>query len=144
MKYRVGEPGRIVVARFEDRDDVIQGIEDVVQKEGIKAGIVYLLGGIRSGKIVVGPEEDRMPPKPVWRDVADNHEMVGIGTIFWMDDKPRLHLHGAFGKGDTTKVGCLRESSSTFLILEAVVIEIKGITARRELDPLSGMALLKL
>jgi predicted DNA-binding protein with PD1-like motif len=34
--------------------------------------------------------------------------------------------------------------SSTFLVLEAVIIEIKGINATRELDHVSGMALLKL
>jgi predicted DNA-binding protein with PD1-like motif len=42
------------------------------------------------------------------------------------------------------KVGCLREKSETFLVLEAVIIEMDGITAARELDPVSGMVLLKL
>ncbi len=42
------------------------------------------------------------------------------------------------------KVGCLRENSETFLVLEAVVIEVEGVTARRELDPVSGMVLLNL
>jgi predicted DNA-binding protein with PD1-like motif len=42
------------------------------------------------------------------------------------------------------KIGCLREKSETFLVLEAVIIEMEGITATRELDPVSGMVLLKL
>jgi predicted DNA-binding protein with PD1-like motif len=42
------------------------------------------------------------------------------------------------------KVGCLRENSETFLVLEAVIVEIEGITAKREPDPVSGMILLKL
>ncbi len=39
------------------------------------------------------------------------------------------------------KVGCLRADSETFLVLEAVITEIEGVTARRELDPISGMVL---
>jgi predicted DNA-binding protein with PD1-like motif len=42
------------------------------------------------------------------------------------------------------KAGCLREKSETFLVLEAVITEIKGISATREPDPVSGMTLLKL
>ena len=42
------------------------------------------------------------------------------------------------------KVGCLREKSETFLVLEAVIIEIQGINAVREPDPVSGLTLLKL
>ena len=144
MKYKTGRPGKIVVARFEDRDDILAGLEDIAKKEDIRAGIFYLLGGIRNGRLVVGPKEDKMPPKPVWRELGNNHEVLGIGTIFWQGDEPKIHLHGAFGRGDTVKVGCLREMSSTFLVLEAIIIEIKGIKAARELDPISGMALLRL
>jgi len=144
MKYQIGNTGRVVVARFEDREDILEGLKDIAKKEDIRSGIVYLLGGMRSGRLVVGPEEDKMPPIPVWRELEDNHEVIGIGTIFWQDDEPRTHLHGAFGRGDKVKVGCLREMSSTFLVLEAVIIEIKGINASREIDPVSGMALLKL
>jgi predicted DNA-binding protein with PD1-like motif len=42
------------------------------------------------------------------------------------------------------KVGCLREVSKTFLVLEAVIIEIEGISARRKFDPSSGLSLLEL
>jgi predicted DNA-binding protein with PD1-like motif len=42
------------------------------------------------------------------------------------------------------KVGCLREKSETFLILEGIIIEMEGINATREIDPEVGIALLKL
>ncbi|MEW6110031.1 MAG: DUF296 domain-containing protein [Nitrospirota bacterium] len=144
MKYQIGKPGRIIVARFEDRDDVIGNLVSVSKKENIKAAVCYLVGGMREGSIVVGPEKDEFPPTPVWRQLGESHEIVGFGTIFWQEDEPRVHFHGAFGKKDMVKVGCLRENSETFLVLEAVIIEIEGVTARRELDPVSGMVLLKL
>lgn len=144
MKYQVGKPGKIVVARFEDRDDVIENLSDIAEKENIRAGVFYLVGGMREGSIVVGPEKEEFPPKPVWRQLGESHEVVGFGTIFWEKETPKLHFHGAFGKRDTVRVGCLRENSETFLVLEGIIIEIEGVTARRELDPVSNMVLLKL
>lgn len=144
MKYQVGKTGKIIVARFEDREDVLGNLADIAKKEKIKAGVFYIIGGMREGRIVVGPEKDEMPPKPVWKELKESHEVAGLGTIFWQDDEPKIHFHGAFGKKDMVKVGCLREKSETFLVLEAVIIEIQGINAKRELDPVSGLTLLKL
>jgi len=144
MKYQVGRPGRVVIVRFEDRDDVIGNLVELAKKEQIRAAVFYLVGGMRQGSIVVGPEKDEFPPTPVWKNLEESHEVVGVGTIFWLEDTPKVHFHGAFGKKDMVKVGCLRENSETFLVLEAVIVEIDGVTARRELDPVSGMVLLKL
>ncbi len=144
MKYQVGRQGRIIVARFEDREDVLGNLAGLAKKEKVKAAVFYLVGGMREGSIVVGPEKDEFPPTPVWKKLGESHEVVGFGTIFWQGDEPKVHFHGAFGKKEMVKVGCLREDSETFLVLEAVIMEIEGVTARRELDPVSGMVLLKL
>jgi predicted DNA-binding protein with PD1-like motif len=144
MKYRIGEVGRVVVARFEDREDILENIILIAKNEGIKSGVFHLVGGIRRGRVVVGPEKEELPPEPVWRDIGESHELIGAGTIFWQDDEPKIHFHGAFGKRDVVKVGCLRGKSETFLVLEAVIIEMKGIDAKREFDPASGLTLLKL
>lgn len=144
MKYQTGRAGKVVVARFEDREDVLENLAGIVKTENIRAGVFYLVGGMRDGRIVVGPETDDMPPKPVWKALGEIHEVVGLGTIFWQKDEPKLHFHGAFGKRDMVKVGCLREQSEAFLVLEAIIIEMAGITATRELDPASGLVLLKL
>ncbi|RJQ51503.1 MAG: DUF296 domain-containing protein [Nitrospiraceae bacterium] len=144
MKYQTGKTGRVIVARFEDHEDVLLNLVSIVRAENIRAGVFYLVGGMREGRIVVGPETDELPPKPVWKALGESHEVVGVGTIFWQKEEPKLHFHGAFGKKDMVKVGCLREQSETFLVLEAIIIEMEGITAARELDPVSGMVLLKL
>lgn len=144
MKYQVGEIGRVIVARFEDREDALKNIADIAKKENIRSAVFYLIGGLRQGRVVVGPEKEELPPKPVWKEIKESHEVLGIGTIFWQEDEPKIHFHGAFGKKDMIKVGCLRETSETFLVLEAVIIEIEGVTARREFDQASGLTLLKL
>lgn len=143
MRYQIGEPGRIVVARFEDGDSILQGLGDVAKKEHIRAGVFYLVGGMKSGRFVVGPRSEELPPVPVWRELTESHEVVGLGTIFWQNDEPKIHFHGAYAKGDKVAAGCMREGAQTFLVLEAIIMEIKGVTAARELDPVSGMVLLK-
>lgn len=144
MKYQVGKTGRIIVARFEDREDVLGNLASIAKKENIRAAAFYLVGGMREARIVVGPEKDEMPPVPVWRELGESHEVTGFGTIFYQGDEPKVHFHGAFGKKDMVKVGCMREKTETFLVLEAVIIELDGITAVREFDPVSGLTLLKL
>ena len=144
MKYQTGKTGRVVVARFEDHEDVLANLVNIAKKENIRAGIFYIIGGMREGSIVVGPEKDVIPPVPVWKELKESHEVVGLGTIFYQGEDPKVHFHGAFGKKDMVKVGCLREKSETFLVLEAVIIELEGINAVRELDPVSGLTLLKL
>ena len=144
MKYQTGKTGRVVVARFEDHEDVLANLVNIAKKENIRTGIFYIIGGMREGSIVVGPEKDVIPPVPVWKELKESHEVVGLGTIFYQGEDPKVHFHGAFGKKDMVKVGCLREKSETFLVLEAVIIELEGINAVRELDPVSGLTLLKL
>lgn len=144
MKYQIGNAGRIVVAKFDDHDDVLNNLNEIAKKENIRNAVFWLVGGMREGRIVVGPETDELPPKPVWKELGESHELLGIGTIFWFEDKPKIHLHGAFGKKDMLKIGCLRENAKTFLVLEAVIMEIDGVNAIREIDPEIGLPLLKL
>lgn len=144
MEYRTGKPGRIIVVRFGDGDDVLGGLSDICRKENLRAACFSLVGGMKRGRYVVGPETEAMPPVPVWRTLDESHEAVGFGTVFWQDDQPKVHFHGAYGKRDSVKAGCLREGSEAFLVLEAVITEIQDVDVVRELDPESGMALLKL
>jgi predicted DNA-binding protein with PD1-like motif len=89
MKYQIGKPGRIIVAKFDDHDDVLGNLSEIAKKENIRSGIFHLVGGMREGKMVVGPETDDLPPKPVWKELSESHEILGIGTIFWHDDGKR-------------------------------------------------------
>jgi predicted DNA-binding protein with PD1-like motif len=144
MKYQVGSPGRIIVARFEDGDDLLAGITGIARREGIGAAQFQVVGGIRRARYVVGPATEEMPPVPVWREMAESHEVIAWGTIFRQGEEPKVHCHGAWGRGDTVRAGCLREQVETFLVMEVVITEMLGITATREYDPQSGMVLLKL
>lgn len=143
MNYQVGKPGRIVVARFGDGDDMLAGLAHICRTENIRAACFNVVGGMKGGRFVVGPETEEMPPRPVWRELSESHEATGFGTIFWEADQPKVHFHGAYAKRDSVKAGCLREGSEAFLVLEAVITEILDVDIVRELDPVSRMVLVK-
>lgn len=144
MEYQIGKSGRIVVVRFGDGEDVLGGMATICRQEKIRAASFNVVGGMRGGRFVVGPETEDMPPIPVWRELQESHEAVGFGTIFWHNDQPKIHFHGAYGKRDSVKVGCLREGSEAFLVLEVVITEILDVRVIRELDPASGMVLMQM
>jgi uncharacterized protein len=144
VEYQTGRPGRIIVVRFGDSEDLLAGISDVCRTENIRAACFNIVGGMKAGRFVVGPETEEMPPIPAWRELQESHEAVGFGTVFWDRDQPKVHFHGAYGKHDSVKAGCLREASQSFLVLEVVITEILDVSIVRELDPSSGMVLMKM
>jgi len=144
MNYQIGRPGRTIIVLFRDGDDVLEGLADISRRENIRAASFALVGGLKRGRFVVGPETEEMPPRPLWRALDESHETFGFGTIFWQGETPRVHFHGAYAKRDEIRAGCLREGSEAFLVMEAVIWEMLDVDAVREVDPASGMALLKL
>lgn len=144
MKYEVGRTGRVFVAKFEDGENPLKEITEFAKKEEVRSAIFWLIGGLKGGRFVVGPEDDGLPPKPLWREISGNNEIVATGTIFWYGDEPKVHMHGVYGREDIVKMGCLREESKVFLVLEAIIMELIDIKAKRELDEKSKMVLLKI
>ena len=144
MKYKQGSFGRVFVLKFEDKDDILEEMKKVALKEKIKVGSIMLLGGMRSAGIVSGPKEAVIPPDPLWVDFNDGRDVLGIGTLFWKEDEPVIHLHGAFGRGKETLLGCIRKDSSVFLVIEAVITEILGIDAHKALNEKTGLVMLEL
>jgi predicted DNA-binding protein with PD1-like motif len=144
MKYAQGSFGRVFVLKFEDKDDLIEEIKKLAASEKIRVGTIMLLGGMRSAGIVSGPKEVVVPPEPMWVNFSDGREVVGFGTLFWKDSEPVIHLHGAIGREKETFVGCVRKDSSVFLVVEAVITEIRGIDARKALDEKTGLVMLEL
>jgi len=142
MKYTQAKLGRVFVARLYQDDPIPGCIEEIARKEGIRAATVQIVGGIESGTIVVGPREGTSLPEPTTADIKGRHEILGVGMIFMTDGKPVLHLHGAFGRGEKTLVGCTRTGVKVFAVVEAVITEIVDCAAERKLDAATGWHLL--
>jgi|YNPBryunderm2012_1023409.scaffolds.fasta_scaffold02331_5 predicted DNA-binding protein with PD1-like motif len=143
MKYQKGSAGRVFIAKFEDGENPLNELTKFAKKEKLHCAIFWLIGGLKGGRFVVGPENDTLPPIPIWREITGNHEIIGIGTIVWHGDEPKVHLHGVYGREDFVRMGCMRENPEVFLVLEAIVMEITDVNVTRQLDEKSKMILLK-
>jgi uncharacterized protein len=145
MKSSEGKLGRVFLLRLEDGDVLPECIEKFAAEKSIRTGQVVLVGGIGGGQVVAGPRRsDEMPPDPLLIPVDGAHEVVGIGIL--APDKsgrPVLHIHAALGRAGRTLTGCLRPGVTTWLVGEAIIYEITGVSARRLKDKRSGFDLME-
>lgn len=144
MKYAQGNIGRLFLLRFEDRDILLDKLSLFAKKEKLKAATLIFLGALKKGDLVTGPRKPVIPPVPNRVSFDRGWEVMGIGTIFSGKDGPQIHIHAAMGKKKSALVGCVRGRSKVFLVIEAIVLELKGIKATKSIDPKTGLNLLKL
>ena len=144
MQYAKAKLGRIFLLKFSDKDILLKELEIFSRKERIKAAVLVFLGALRSGKLVTGPKKPVIPPSPNWKNFKDGWEAMGIATIFANKSGPQIHIHTAMGQKNKTLTGCVRLDSKVFLVIEAVVFELTGIKTSKEIDPGTGLNLLKI
>jgi len=134
MQYTEGQIGRIFVVRIDDGEDMLVTLRRFIQDKEVEAGSVIFLGALREGKMATGPEEPVIPPVPHFVFFEGGWEVFGVGTIYPGESGPDLHVHSSVGRAGHALTGCLRETAVTYLIVEAVIYEITGLSARREFD----------
>jgi len=144
MKYTKGTLGRVFLLKFEDEDILIDKLSLFVTRERIKAATMIFIGALKKGDLVTGPKKPVIPPQPNKVSFKDGWEVMGIGTVFVNSKGPQIHIHSSMGKKNKVLTGCLRGKSKVFLVIEAVVLELKGIKANKDIDPKTGLNLLKI
>jgi uncharacterized protein len=140
MQYAKGKIGRVFTVRVDHGDDLILELIKLAELEHIESAVFTLIGALKEGKLVTGPKENIRPPEPVWSGFEDANEILGVGNIFLEDGKPKVHLHVGTGRGESVKLGCLRGESEVFMVVEAFVLELEGISARRVNDKEQGFS----
>lgn len=142
MEYAEGSIGRVFALRLRDGEPVYDAIEAVARREAVESAFVLVVGGARSATVVTGPKSRSGPVEPRLKKFDDAREVLGVGTIYPSDEGPQLHLHAGFGRDGEVLVGCPRYGLTTYLVLEVLIVELKGLEAVRKLDPASGLKLL--
>jgi predicted DNA-binding protein with PD1-like motif len=143
MEYAVGKTGRIIAARLFEGEDLYESIHEIAVAENITSAAVFITGGFREANVVVGPKQEKPKIIGEFKDFAGPGEVLGVGTIYCDEKEPKLHIHTAIGKADEVMVGCPRDGTKTFLILEVTIIEIDGLNAERKPDEKTGLNLLR-
>ena len=144
MQYTQGSIGRIFLLKFEDGDILLDKLSGFIRKEKLKAAALIFIGALRAGELVTGPKKPVIPPQPNKVYFKDGWEVMGIGTVLTNKSGPQIHIHGSMGKKQKTLTGCVRGKSRVFLVIEAIVLELKGVRAAKSIDPKTGLNLLKI
>ncbi|MDD5129176.1 MAG: DUF296 domain-containing protein [Candidatus Omnitrophica bacterium] len=144
MKYTKGALGRVFLLKFENNDVLIDKLSLFIKKERIKAATMIFIGALREGDLVTGPKKPVIPPQPNKVAFKDGWEVMGIGTVFVNSRGPQIHIHSSMGKKNKSLTGCVRGKSKVFLVIEAVVLELKGVKASKDIDPSTGLNLLRI
>jgi len=134
MQYTEGQLGRIFVVRIDNGEDMLVSLRQFIDDKSIRAGSILFLGALMNGRMVTGPEEPVIPPVPHFVMFEGGWEVFGVGTIYSGDGGPHIHYHASVGRSGHALTGCLREKAITYLIVEAVIFEFTGLSARREFD----------
>jgi predicted DNA-binding protein with PD1-like motif len=134
MQYTEGQLGRIFVVRIDNGEDMLVSLHQFIDDKSVRAGSILFLGALMNGRMVTGPEEPVIPPVPHFVMFEGGWEVFGVGTIFSGEDGPHIHYHASVGRSGHALTGCLREKAITYLIVEAVILEFTGLSARREFD----------
>ena len=134
MQYTEGQLGRVFVVRIDDGEDMLVSLRQFILDKSIQAGSITFLGALMSGRMVTGPEEPVIPPVPHFVMFEGGWEIFGVGTIYPGEGGPHIHYHASVGRSGHALTGCLREKATTYLIIEAVIMEFTGLKARREID----------
>jgi hypothetical protein len=143
MQFQEARLGRLFLLKFAHGEDLLQEIAQFAINNNIKAAWLQFLGAVKQGKMVTGPEKPQLPPVPVWQEFSQAWEVIGLGNLFWEGDTPRLHIHGALGKGEATLMGCLRQETEIYLVTEALLLEITDLNVCRRLDTTLGVSMLE-
>lgn len=144
MQYATGTIGRVFLLKFKDDDILTEELDKFARKERIKAATLVFIGALKKGNLVTGPKKPVIPPEPNWVTFKDAWEVMGIGTIFTNKSGPQIHVHASMGKKLKVLTGCVRKKSKVFLVIEAVVYELKGVKASKDIDPKTGLNLLRI
>jgi len=144
VKYTKGKIKQVFLVKFENEDILAKELEKLVRKERIRCAVFVFLGALKQGNLVTGPKKAVIPPEPNWVAFKDGWEVLGLGTVFSNKSGPQIHIHSAMGKKNKTLTGCVRKDSKVFIVIEAVIFELEGIKAEKDIDPKTGLNMLKI
>lgn len=145
MKYTTGKIKAVHVLKFENNDDFLAETSTFIKKKKIKTAFFMFLGALKKGDIVSGPKKPVIPPVPFWNSFDNAWEVFGTGSVFHgKGGSPQIHVHASLGKGKKVKMGCVRKNARIFIVIEALLLELSGIKAVKEIDPKTGINMLKI
>jgi len=133
---------RVIVVKLEPGDELLTSLSKIVKTYKIKSGFINCIGALK--KFTLGYYDLDLNEYKM-ETFSENVELVScIGSVSYKDGEPIIHIHISIGRRDYSVLGGhLGKPSIVSITGEVSIFEIDKKLIR-ELDPQSGLALLKL
>jgi len=131
VKSVESRPGRVVLARLYENEDLLESITQQAKKSRIQTGFFILIGTLKRARLGFYREGQYQPI-----DVAGPLEITScVGNVSIKKGEPFTHAHMSVSNergevfGGHALLGCIIATTG-----ELVLIETEGISLRRRLD----------
>jgi predicted DNA-binding protein with PD1-like motif len=141
---RSGEAGRVIVARLKPGSDLFGSLQEIVGKEGVRAGVILsgvgLLGEARLRNCKSLPEEYPITDENrTYLSFSRPLEILSLsGNIMVAEGNPLVHAHVTLShiEGDEIRVigGHLIEGCTIFGFAEIILVELRDIEMEKNYD----------
>ena len=125
MEYQERSVQRVFSVRFSAGDRVMEGLEKLIEEKNIRTGIVIFLGAFSKGNLVLGFRKYSRKPMDFDRtSISETHEVLGVGSITWVDGKPKIHLHAGVARQREVFIAHIEEADVAGA--EVFILELSG------------------
>ena len=133
---------RVIVAKIEPEEDLIDCLEQIVIDYEIKSGLITCIGALKEFTIGYFDLETKTYDMKTFKE---NVELINcIGNVSHKEGKPLIHVHATLGRRDYSLIGGHLGQPSIISITGEVYIYETNIKLTRGLDKKYNLSLLKI
>lgn len=133
---------RVIIAKIEPNEDLIDSIINLIEESKIKSGIVSCIGAFKEftlGYFDLGTKDYN------YTTFKENVELIScIGNISHKEKEPIIHLHANVGRSDYSVIGGHLSSPCLISVTAEVAIFETDIELKRKIDERFNLSLLNL
>ena len=124
----IGYVGRLIIAKIEEGEEVLDSIARLIESQGLKAGIIWGLGGLSYAEIgFFDYNKGEYNIVEIREEEPHVIELASMtGNFILHKEKPLIHIHAVLGiNQQKTLAGHLVKAHAKPLV-EAAILEITG------------------
>lgn len=141
MESLASKPGRIVVARFDEGEDLLTSLTKCADEHKIKSGWFNLLGGLKELSYGIY-ETQKGTHRNIRKKARDCFELLPtFGNITLKEGKTLIHAHIVVAEEEEMYGGHLMEGSKIYPFAEVFIQEIENVINRQYNDKIKQWAL---
>ncbi len=143
-----GRPGRRLAFRLASGTDLMNGLRQMCEESGIRAGVVpVIIGGVNHAQVEVARPSAESPVGVVAKEIHLDGPLAILGAqgmICELDDgllEPHIHITFVDANGHVHGGHLVAGSAPVTTTADIVVEEVLGVRFGRRLDPGAGTIL---